>query len=223
MSVRDSFAATGQTGKPRLGSTEERLQRRLKVLHHPWRVRILEVLNERDMSVSQFVDEGLIPELRGSARDEAISSLAYHFRALREVGAIEIVEQHARRGSTELVCRATAVAHFDDEVWAKLPSEDRRSISQLVVHAFLARAESAVYYGTFDTRKDRHLSWISTEVDEQGWSETVNLLNGVLETITAIHRESRERLQESGERPIRATWGQLYFESPPVPKPPASD
>ncbi len=223
MAMKQAAAANGRGGKPRPGSTDERLQRRLKVLHHPWRIRVLEVLNERDMSVSQFVDEGLIPELAGYPREEAISSLAYHFRALREAGAIEIVEQHARRGSTELVCRASAIAHFTDEIWGKLPSEDRRSDLPIVVHAFLARAESAVYYGTFDVRPDRHLSWLSMEVDEQGWSEMVAVLNSVLDTVTAINRESQERLTTSGEQPIRTTWGQLHFESPPLPAPRAAD
>jgi DNA-binding transcriptional ArsR family regulator len=204
-------------------SITEVIQRRLKVMHHPWRVRILEVLNERDMSVSQFVDEQLIPELTKLPRDDAISSLAYHFRVLREAGAIEIVEQHARRGSTELVCGATTVVHFTDEQWSQLNDRDRQSISQLVVHSFLARAECAMVYDSFDSRPDRHLSWLAMEVDEQGWSELVAVLNGVLDTVTAIHQESRKRLTTSGERAIRTTWGQLHFESPPLPAPPLSD
>ena len=142
---------------------------------------------------------------------------------LRQAGAIEIVEQHPRRGSTELVCRASSVVHFTDEDWSKLRARDRQAISQLVVHAFLARAESAMVYDSFDSRPDRHLSWLAMEVDEQGWSELVAVLNGVLDTVTAIHHESKQRLAVSGERPIRTTWGQLHFESPPLPPVAASD
>ncbi|MGD9735559.1 MAG: hypothetical protein AB7V58_08135 [Solirubrobacterales bacterium] len=181
------------------------------------------MLNERNMSVSQFVDEDLIEDLADRPRDRAISALAYHFRALREVGAIEIVEQNPRRGSTELVCRATALVHFNDQEWAQLPTHQRLAISQIVLQAFLARAESSVRLKTFESRMDRHLSWLAMEVDEQGWSEMTDLLNGVLEGVTEIHRESRERLDASGERPIRTTWGQLHFESPPLPTPPAAD
>jgi DNA-binding transcriptional ArsR family regulator len=204
-------------------SIVEVIQRRLKVMHHPWRVRILEVLNEVDMSVSQFVDGRLIPELAKLPREDAISSLAYHFRVLREAGAIEVVEQHPRRGSTELVCRSTAIAHFTDEQWSQLQSRDRKSISQHIMHAFLARAESAMVYDSFDSRADRHLSWLALEVDEQGWAELVMLLNGVLDTVMAIHDESQMRLEASGETPIRTTWGQLHFESPPLPQPHTSD
>jgi hypothetical protein len=49
------------------------------------------------------------------------------------------------------------------------------------------------------------------------------LLNGMLDTVLEIHRESKQRLETSGEEPIRTTWGQLHFESPPLLAPPASD
>jgi hypothetical protein len=195
-------------------SKEEK--QRFEVLHHPWRIRILDVLAERDMSVAQFVDEGFIPELRSVDRKTAISKLAYHFRELRRAEAIQVIEQNPRRGSTELVCRAHARALFSDDQWAKLPRDKRQALSRFILHEFMARAESAMQEDTFDARIDRHLAWLAMEVDKQGWSEIAALLNGVLETVTEINRESQERLEASGERPIRATWGQLHFESPPL-------
>jgi DNA-binding transcriptional ArsR family regulator len=220
MAVRDEKESKRRT-VPRSATAQDK--QRFEVLHHPWRTRILEVLNERDMSVSQFVDEGLIEDLVERPRDRAISALAYHFRALREAGAIEVVEENARRGSTELVCRACARAHVSTEEWARLPLHKRRALSRVMLESFIARAESAVHHDTFDSRTDRHVAWLAMEVDEQGWSELAAVLNGMLDTVTAIHRESRERLEASGEKPIRATWGQLHFESPPLPATPASD
>lgn len=198
-------------------------QSRFELLHHPWRVRILDVLVERSMSVAQFVDEGLIPELESMDRHLAISKLAYHFRVLRQAGALQVVQQNMRRGSTEMVCRANVRALLTDEEWAKLPRSERAPISQAVLHALVARAESAVHRGTFDSRVDRHLSWLAMELDEQGWSEITAVLNGVLETVSEIHRESKARLAASGDTPLRTTWGQLHFESPPLPLPPTSD
>lgn len=208
----------------RLPSADKATKRRSEALHHPWRVRILEVLNERDMSVRQFVDEGVIPDLADRPREKAISDLAYHFRALREAGAIEVVEELPRRGSTELVCRGYARAHIRDEEWAELGLEQRRLISQMMLQSFMARVEGAVMHDAFDARVDRHLAWVAMEVDEQGWSDMATLLNGVLDAVAQIHGESKERLAASGEKPIRTTWGQLHFESPPLPAPPdASD
>jgi DNA-binding transcriptional ArsR family regulator len=216
MAVRTKKDAKGADTGTKSPSVEER--QRFEVLHHPWRTRILEVLNERDMSVSQFVDEGLINDLVDRPRDRAISALAYHFRALREAGAIEVVEQNARRGSTELVCRACARAHVTDDEWSQLSLHRRRELSGVMLNSFLARAESAAHHGTFDSRLDRHMAWLAMEIDERGWSEMAAMLNGVLENVMAIQRESRERLETSGEVPIRATWGQLHFESPPLPR-----
>jgi DNA-binding transcriptional ArsR family regulator len=192
-------------------------EHRFEVLHHPWRIRILDVLAERSMSVAGFVDEGLIPELARMDRHLAISKLAYHFRVLRQAGALEVVEQNPRRGSTELVCRATARVRFSDDEWAKLSQPERAALSQFVLHELIARAESAVQRDTFDSRPDRHLSWLAMEVDERGWLELADVMNGVLDAVSAIDRDSKERLQASGEKPIRATWGQLHFESPPLP------
>lgn len=220
MAVRSGRARKGRAAGTRPASGQDK--QRFEVLHHPWRTRILEVLNERDMSVSQFIDEGLIPDLAEQPRDRAISALAYHFRALREAGAIEVVEENPRRGSTELVCRACARALVPDEEWSRLPRPQREAISRVTLDSFIARIESAVNNGTFDSR-DRHVAWLAMEVDERGWSELAALLNGVLETVTAIHRESKERLEASGTLPIRATWGQLHFESPPLLGPPAAD
>src|SRR5882757_5172448 len=118
MAARQGSEASGRATSSQLGPSIDE-KRRFEVLHHPWRARIIEVLNERDMSVSQFVDEGLINDLAEQPRDRAISALAYHFRALRAAGAIEIVELNQRRGSTELVCRASLRAHYTDQQWAE--------------------------------------------------------------------------------------------------------
>lgn len=222
MGTRQGANAAGKG----VGSRElppDRQRDLFEVLHHPWRIRILDVLAERNMSVAQFVDEGLISDLTLMDRHLAISKLAYHFRVMRHAGVLEVVEQHARRGSTELICRATARACFTDDSWAKLSPPERQALSQFVLHELIARAESAVQRGTFDSRFDRHLSWLAMELDEKGWSEMVSVLNGVLDTVGAIHRESKERLEATGERPIRTTWGQLHFESPPLLAPPATD
>ena len=49
-----------------------------EALRHPLRVRILEVVNERDISPVQFMNQGLAPSLEISAK--TLSSISYHFR-----------------------------------------------------------------------------------------------------------------------------------------------
>lgn len=213
-------AARAAIAAPRSAEAERR--KRFDLLHHPWRIRILDVLVERNMSVSQFVDERLIPDLP-TDRGQAISNLAYHFRVLRSAGALEVVEQNPRRGSTELVCRACARAYLNDAEWAQLPVHKRQALSEIMLHACFARIERAIHDHTFDSRPTRHLAWLAMELDEQGWSQVTDLLNRVLEMVIEINRRAKERLRDTGEAPIRTTWGQLHFESPPTPAPPASD
>jgi predicted Fe-S protein YdhL (DUF1289 family) len=206
--------------KPKLAfAADKEMKRRFEALNHPWRVRILELLSERDMSCAQVVDEGLIPDLDGLDRSVAIPKLAYHFRFLRSVGALEVVERNEKRGSTEQVCRGLARAVFTTEEWSEMSLSERHAISRTVLQGLMARAEAALLHDTFDARIDRHLVWSPMELDEQGWSEMANLLDGVLEAALQLNDEAQERLKRSGERPIRSTWGQVHFESLPFPAP----
>ena len=49
-------------------------------------------------------------------------------------------------------------------------------------------------HGAFDAREDRHISWTPGVVDEQGWSESVDLVNETLEQVIEIHAGSAKRL-----------------------------
>lgn len=187
-----------------------------KLLGHPWRVRILEALLQRDMSCSQMVDEELIPDLATKHRGDAISSLAYHFRLLREAGLIEVVDSIPNRGSHEHICRARSAPHHTTEEWSKLSADERRAITPMTLSSLTGLAEAAVIYGSFDNRVDRHLAYVPLELDEQAWADLGPVLDGVLDIIMRVHAEAKVRMARSGETPIRATWGQMFFESPPL-------
>ncbi len=186
-------------------------------LGHPTRVRILEVVNEQDMSPIQFVHSGLAPAEAFEERDEAgaLSHVAYHFRVLRELGCVVQVDSAARRGATEHVYRGVARAYFSDEEWARLPGELRCRISRTMLQGMIARAEGAILAGTFDSRPDRHLSWVAIEVDERGWEDLTTALELALEKVKEIRDESQQRLGASSADGIRVTAGLLGFESPP--------
>jgi hypothetical protein len=169
------------------------------------------------MSVCQFVDEGLLPELAEMPREKAISDVAYHFRVLRNAGVLAVVEQHARRGSTELVCRALEPAYHTDAEWAELRIEERRPITEMTLDGLMARARAAILFDTFDARIDRHLASVPMEVDDQGWAELVDAMAEMLGKVVQIKHDAEKRLESSGAPSVRATWGQLGFESPPLP------
>ena len=96
------------------------------VLRHPVRIRILETVNERDMSPIQFLNSGLCPD----QSQKALSSISYHFRELERYGCVEVVDLVQRRGATEHVYRGTARAYFTDAEWEQFSSKERRLISR---------------------------------------------------------------------------------------------
>lgn len=186
-----------------------------EALRHPLRVRILEIVNEQDMSPIQFMQGQFAPDVEVSAK--ALSSISYHFRALAKCGCLEVVDTIARRGATEHIYRGRARAYFTDEEWAALTQRERCLISRTMYQGLAARAEGAMMAHTFDSRTDRHLSWIAMEVDERGWTELMSTLATTLGDVTQIRHNARDRLAASGDKVVPVTVGMLGFESPPPP------
>lgn len=178
------------------------------VLAHPLRVRILEVLNQRDMSPVEFCREGFAPE------GTEVSHVAYHFRELAEYGALAVVEQNARRGSVEHVYRGLGRAYFSDLQWSELDREERVRLSKTMVQGLMARIEGALMSDTFDARVNRHLTWIAMRLDEQGWSEMTTTLAAAFSEVEQIRADAEARLARDGEEGIPSTCGILGFPSP---------
>jgi DNA-binding transcriptional ArsR family regulator len=182
------------------------------VLAHPLRVRILALLNERDMSPVEFCRDGFAPA------GMEVSHVAYHFRELAEYGCLTMVEQNKRRGSIEHVYRAVGRAYFSDADWAALEPDERIKISKAILQGLIARADEAIMAGTFETREDRHLSWIAMKLDEQGWKEMITTLSAAFGEVEQIRADAERRLGDSDEEPITSTCAILGFPSPSVPE-----
>ncbi len=70
----------------------EKIDSRLtKAIAHPLRLQILTLANQRTISPSEFSEEMRAP----------LSTVAYHFRKLDELGFLELVEEIPKRGSQE--------------------------------------------------------------------------------------------------------------------------
>jgi hypothetical protein len=191
------------------------------VLRHPIRVRILGLLNKRDLSPVQFHNLGLVnnlPALRNKPQEAVLSHISYHFRVLAKAGCIEVVETIPRRGSVEHIYRARARAQFDENQWADLEIPEREAISKLMLQSFIAQAEGSMLSGTFDLRPDRWLVWASSNLDKQGWKAMISSLETCWGELEEIRQSSTKRLEESGEEPIPMTLGLFGFESPADPE-----
>lgn len=199
---------------PRPSAVERARKPAAAAISHPLRVRILVVLNERDMSPSQFVEEDLAKGYFAGNRN--LSQISYHFRELALAGCLEVVDLIPVRGAMEHVYRSSARALHSDEEWAALPQHQRRPITVATWQTLMARVESAILSDTFDRRNDRHLTWLPLKVDEQGWEELREVQAEAFARSEQIREESAERLEEADEPiSIYATAAQLAFESPP--------
>lgn len=187
-------------------------------LKHPVRVRILEVLNEGPRSPSQFVEEGLIPKELFNTYQQALSLASYHFRELEKEGCLEVIESIPRRGAVEHVYRGMSPRiFFSDAEFEAMPLETRRQLSRISLQGLIARADRAISTETFDSRPDRHLTWVPMQLDERGWKEVIAALAATFGELTQIHHDAKDRLATSGEEVVPATLAMLGFESPPPP------
>jgi hypothetical protein len=192
------------------------------VLKHPMRVRILEVLSERDLSPVQFVHQGMSPPgFEYDSAQNALSFVSYHFRELERADCITLIETKPRRGATEHIYRSKAFALHTDAEFEELSYAERKAISRSTLQSLMARADGAILLDTFDRRVDRHLSWLSMELDEQGWKELRDLQAETLQRATGVKAAAIARVHEEREQgevapTFRATFGALAFESPSI-------
>ena len=183
-------------------------QKLVKALAHSLRVEILTILNERMASPNELSKE----------LDEGLSQVSYHVKVLKDFECIEMVKTEPRRGAVEHYYRATARAFLTDSDWKALPDSVKPGVSASIIQMIIDDVFGALEMGTFDSRKDRHISWTPGVVDQQGWEELVELINETLERIIKIHAGSAKRLAKSGEEGIPVNAVLMNYETPVAKK-----
>ena len=172
------------------------------VVQHPIRVDALQILHEREASASDIA--------RQIGQD--FKTVGFHVKVLADHGCIELVRTVKKRGANEHFYRASLRPCIGDEEWAQLSREARDEISGLVFQAIVAEALAAFRAGTFDSRLDRHLSWVPMKLDEEGWRDLMKELEDSLERIEEIKHRADERLCRSGEKGFPAIAAAMGFE-----------
>jgi DNA-binding transcriptional ArsR family regulator len=175
-----------------------------KALSHPLRARILVLLNEQVASPNEMAD------LLG----EALPNVSYHVRVLVDLECIELVRTAQRRGAVEHYYRALQRPWFSDRDWRRLPRSGRQAIADVGLQLVWDDVSTAIEAGTFEARPDRHLSRSPLVVDERGWGELRDVLNGVLAEAEQIAKRSSKRIAGSGERGVATRLVVMHFELP---------
>jgi len=187
---------------PQSRTTNRQLDERLaKALSHPLRQRILQRLNEGGVKSPNELSRDL---------GDPLGNVSYHVRILRELDCVELVRTEQRRGALEHYYRATAQPWLDDKQWARLPAAFRRKTLGRTLSELLQSAGEASQEGGFD-HPEAVVNRMPLDLDEQGFSDVVKLLNDTLEAALKIQSESQKRKSEPGAEVIRTELGVLHF------------
>lgn len=163
--------------------------RLIKALAHPLRVRILSILETRDMASPNEMAEEL---------GVSLGVMSYHVRRLHALGFLELVKRTPRRGAIEHHYRAKARPHVTDEGWAETPSIVKRAMVGASLQQITGFINTAAAQGGFD-RGDAHLSRTVVALDEQGWKQLAGELARLMERVDALQDESLERVKANGD------------------------
>jgi DNA-binding transcriptional ArsR family regulator len=177
-------------------------QRLVKALAHPLRVQILMILNDRMASPNELSKE----------LEEGLSQVSYHVKVLKDYECIEMVKTEPRRGAVEHYYRATSRAFLGDQDWQHLPDSIKPGMTSSLMELMMDDVVSSMEGGTFTARDDMHISWTPALVDEQGWGETVDLINEALDRALEIQAKSAARLVKSGEEGVPASVVMMHYE-----------
>ncbi|HKG40232.1 MAG TPA: winged helix-turn-helix domain-containing protein [Conexibacter sp.] len=161
----------------------------VKALGHPTRVRILNVLRDRELAS---------PVELSTELDIPLGTVGYHVRRLETLGFIELARRTQRRGAVEHHYRARQVLDEAADGEGALASPPAGQGAEAV--AVARAAQAALANGGFDAvlaHADRHL----LELDAQGSAELERVLMHWQEAVERVARASATRIARAGQPP----------------------
>jgi DNA-binding transcriptional ArsR family regulator len=193
--------------KPYSDITDPRL---IKALAHPLRVRVLSILETREMaSPNELADELSV----------SLGVMSYHVRRLHALGFLELVKRTPRRGAIEHHYRAKARPRVTDEGWAETPAIVKRAMVGASLQQTSSYVNAAAAQGGFD-RSDARLTRRGVTLDQKGWSQLGREMTKWMKKLEEIESESLERVRESGDEEALKQSGVvlMLFEADGVPE-----
>src|SRR6201991_4980857 len=158
--------------------------RLVKGLAHPLRIHILRVLESRVASPSEIAEEMGAP----------LGNVSSHVRFRARVVLIELTSTKPRRGAVEHYYRAVGRVSVTDQAWAQVPDVVKNGMISATLDQAGRVIGAAASKGGFN-RSDAVVARREMLLDEQGFAELASELNGVLERIKEIERDSAKRLE----------------------------
>ncbi len=162
-------------------------QRMVRVLGHPLRVRILQILEGQDASPTRIA----------GITEETVGKVSYHIKVLLKENCVELHRTEPRRGTAEHFYRLKPQAPIGTSGdWREVPRSLQEHLVGAALDAFTTRAVSALTHGTFQEREGSILKWRPMKVDEEGWKEILEALRDTDERLHTISARNVERLRK---------------------------
>lgn len=178
--------------------------RYLKALAHPLRIRILALLEERDASPVQLAEH----------LDATLGTVAYHVRTLENLGLIEMVATHQRRGATEHVYAAREHPRVSDQAWSAASATTKQVLVSAILSQAGQYAAQSAAAGGFD-RADAHATRTALKLDEEGWTALAKATQQWLVEVQRIEDQTKERTERADIPTFDAGLVILLFEALP--------
>jgi len=165
-------------------------ERVVKALGHPTRVRILNILRDRELASPVELSQELgVP----------LGTVGYHVRRLEALGFIELARRTQRRGAVEHHYRACQVLDEAEAGGAEVAAHPAGGRGAEAV--VLARdAHAALARGGFDAVV-AHADWRVLRLDARGREQLAGALREWERTVARIARASATRIARVGEQP----------------------
>jgi hypothetical protein len=143
-----------------------------------------------------------------------VATVQYHFGKLEREKWIHVSRREPVRGGMRKYYVADRLNLITHREFEQMGDQSRYETSEGVLLHQLEICGEALEAGTMDNRGDSHLSHTPMNVDEKGWNDVRNLMDGALERILEIKVEAMMRLRKSGEEGIPTVVNLGHFEVP---------
>jgi DNA-binding transcriptional ArsR family regulator len=181
--------------------------RMAKAMSHSVRVKALEILNERVASPSDIAEQLGLP----------VANVAYHVRALLQLGCVEEVDARPKRGAIEHFYRASRLPVVLASDVAEMPPNVRSGLGAELVRVATEDIRMALESGSFQRRADVHMTFQHLTLDEEGWTAAYDVLKDAYDALGKLQEESKARLidGESGGPRVRTGLTIMHYEAAP--------
>jgi DNA-binding transcriptional ArsR family regulator len=175
-------------------------------MSHPTRVHTMSVLLERTASPRQVAAE----------IGERLNNVTYHINQLLKLGCVELVRTERARGGRVLehFYRATRRLYFDEDSWQELGEKEQLDLSSVTLRLISQDITNSMAAGVFFADGNAHLSRQPMFLDEEGWTEAVDVLERASAELFAIEARVAERTAEGATADISAKVNLMQFRSP---------